>query len=94
MRTPGLLFGQGDDLGAAEVHFESAVFDEDAAPDDFARLGDAVQGRAAEREVHGRLAVAVAAFPATDVMFDRGGFIYHGRVKALADAAREGGLSF
>ena len=30
----------------------------------------------------------------TEVLFDRGGFLYHGKVKALADAAREAGLKF
>jgi large subunit ribosomal protein L18 len=40
------------------------------------------------------LAERAKAAGVSDVVFDRGGYIYHGRVKALADAAREGGLSF
>ena len=40
------------------------------------------------------LAEKAKAQGVTSVVFDRGGFRYHGRVKALADAAREGGLNF
>ena len=41
-----------------------------------------------------RVAEAAKAAGVTQVVFDRGGFLFHGRVKALADAAREGGLEF
>jgi large subunit ribosomal protein L18 len=40
------------------------------------------------------LAQRAGAAGVKDVVFDRGGYLYHGRVKALADAAREGGLNF
>ena len=46
-----------------------------------ARVGKLLAERAKEKGV-------------TDVVFDRGGYLYHGRVKALADAAREAGLNF
>ena len=45
------------------------------------KVGEMIAKRAAEKNI-------------TDVVFDRGGFIYQGKVKALADAAREAGLNF
>jgi large subunit ribosomal protein L18 len=45
------------------------------------RVGEAIAKKATEAGV-------------TAVVFDRGGYLYHGRVKALADAAREAGLKF
>ena len=52
-----------------------------ADKDAAARVGALVAQRAMEKGVK-------------DVIFDRGGYLYHGRVKALADAAREAGLNF
>lgn len=40
------------------------------------------------------LAQKAASLGITTCVFDRGGYLYHGRVKALADGAREGGLKF
>ena len=48
----------------------------------------------AASKVGALIAERAKAAGVTAVSFDRGGFKYHGRVKALADAAREGGLEF
>jgi large subunit ribosomal protein L18 len=50
--------------------------------------------RAAAEAVGKLVAQRALAAGVKDVIFDRGGYLYHGRVKALADAAREAGLSF
>ena len=52
-----------------------------ADKDAAAKVGKLVAERAKEKGVE-------------SVVFDRGGYMYHGRIKALAEAAREGGLSF
>ncbi len=48
----------------------------------------------AAKQVGTKLAELALAKNIENVVFDRGGYIYHGRVKALADAAREAGLKF
>jgi len=49
---------------------------------------------AAAKEVGRLVAERAAQAGVKDVVFDRSGYLYHGRVKALAEAAREGGLNF
>ena len=49
---------------------------------------------ASAQEVGRKIAERAKKAGVTQVVFDRGGFLFHGRVKALADAAREGGLEF
>lgn len=49
---------------------------------------------AAAKEVGKLVAERAKKAGVDEVIFDRGGYLFHGRVKALADAAREGGLNF
>lgn len=58
---------------------------------DFAKYGGNIE---AAKEVGALIAKAAQDNNVTKVVFDRGGRQYHGRVKALADAAREAGLKF
>jgi large subunit ribosomal protein L18 len=59
-------------------------------------LAKAFKGdKTAQAEAVGKaLAAAAKAAGVESCVFDRGGYLYHGRVKALADGAREGGLKF
>jgi len=50
--------------------------------------------KGAAAEVGKLIAQRAVAAGVKEVVFDRGGYIYHGRIAALANAAREGGLSF
>jgi len=56
--------------------------------------GTAGSNTLAAAEVGKRIAAAAKEAGVTQVVFDRGGFLFHGRIKALADAARAGGLEF
>ncbi len=56
------------------------------------------EGKGSDKEAAAKVGARVAQRALDkglkDVVFDRGGYIYHGRIKALADAAREAGLNF
>lgn len=55
------------------------------------KKANTVEGAAALGEIIGKKALDAGI---TEIVFDRGGNLYHGRVKAVADAAREAGLKF
>ena len=81
------IYAQVIDDSAGKTVAAASTLDKDirgktgATKDGAAAVGKALAERAKKAGV-------------SQVVFDRGGFLFHGRVKALADAAREGGLEF
>jgi len=55
------------------------------------KLGGSIEGA---KTIGNLMAKRALAKNITQIVFDRSGYLYHGRIKALADAAREGGLKF
>ncbi|HEX3943251.1 MAG TPA: 50S ribosomal protein L18 [Rhizomicrobium sp.] len=82
-------------------HMYAQVIDDHAGATLAAASSNESEGKAAKtwnmdaaKSVGQKIAERAVAKGVKQVVFDRGGYIYHGRVKALADAAREGGLEF
>ncbi len=84
-------------------HVYAQVIDDDAGrtlaaasttEDGIAGKGKAAANRVTAEKVGKTIAERLLATKVEKVIFDRGGFLYHGKVKALADAARAGGLKF
>ena len=76
-----------DDVGGRTLASASTL-------DESLRGGKTGANKEAAEAVGKLLAERAKAAGVTAVVFDRGGYLFHGRVKALADAAREGGLDF
>ncbi|MBZ6379437.1 50S ribosomal protein L18 [Pacificimonas flava] len=86
-RTSKHIYAQVIDDLQGQTIAAASTLEKDARPDGGATV-------AAATEVGKRIAERAKQAGVEKVVFDRGGFIFHGRVKALADAARDGGLEF
>ena len=88
-RTPRHIYAQVTSADGSRVIASASTVQKDVA------AGLEGTGNAAAAAAVGRaIAERAKAAGVTSVAFDRSGFMYHGRVKALAEAAREGGLEF
>ena len=88
-KTPRHIYAQLTDAQGAKV-IAAASTVQTAVKGELKTTGNVEAAKAVGRAIAERAKAAGV----TKVSFDRGGFRYHGRVKALADAARESGLEF
>lgn len=80
------------------VHIYAQVIDDKSGKTLAAASSTELKGKSAKTDLSTQVGTAIAekakAAKITKVVFDRGGYAYHGRVKALAEAARAAGLEF
>jgi large subunit ribosomal protein L18 len=88
-RSNGNIYAQVIDDVAGRTLVSASSHDPEFKKQD--KSGATIAGAAVVGELLGKRALDKKI---TTVVFDRGGYIYHGRVKALADGAREAGLKF
>jgi large subunit ribosomal protein L18 len=88
-RTPNHIYAQLTDAAGAKVIASASTVQKDVRAG-LKSTGNVEAARAVGRAIGERARAAGV----TAVAFDRSGFQYHGRVKALAEAAREAGLTF
>jgi large subunit ribosomal protein L18 len=90
-RSQGHIYAQVIDDEAGRTLCAASSLDADFKADGKSKRGANV---AAAKQVGQLIATRAKEKGIQAVVFDRGGFLYHGRIKALADAARESGLKF
>ncbi len=80
----------------SEKHIYAQLVDDNAQHTLMTVTDGAFSGKKVEKsfEVGKKIAERAKEVGLTRIVFDRGGYVYHGRVKAVADGAREGGLEF